>query len=175
MDDRRFREAVGLFASGVTVVTVRTAQGTDLGMTVSAFCSLSLDPPLVLACVGSARFMHAAMAEATGFGVSVLADDQGALSDRFAGGMRDAQGSWTPWPEERDRFEGLTTRRAEQSDALLLDGALVGLDCRLHGSHDQGDHTLFFGEVVGFERGRDGKGPLLYQSGRYASLGEPVG
>jgi len=172
MDQQSFRDAVGHFASGVTVVTIRDPQGIDLGMTVSAFCSLSLEPPLVVVCVGHGRYFYPAMAVASGFCVNVLGEDQAAISDQFAGGTRDSDGHWQPWPEDRDRFEDVATLRSEQSGALMLAEALVGLDCRLHDRHDAGDHSIFIGQVEGFRLAADlaSRGPLIFHTGRYGSL-----
>lgn len=88
----RFRGALGRFATGVTVITTATADG-PIGCTVSAFCSLSLDPPLVLACLGRERSMHRALAAAPGFGVSILASDQGAVATAPTCGARSP--TWT--------------------------------------------------------------------------------
>jgi len=84
VDARAFRHALGQFASGITVVTTRDHGGQLLGLTVSAFCSVSLHPPLVLVCVDARSETHAAFVESKVFGVSVLADDQDAISERFA-------------------------------------------------------------------------------------------
>ena len=84
IDPDSFRSVLGRFASGITVVTTRDAEGRDVGMTVSAFCSVSLDPPLVQVCVDHAASLYAALAVSTRYGVSILASEQEALSRRFA-------------------------------------------------------------------------------------------
>ena len=169
IDAQAFRQTLGHFASGVTVLTGRSEALGDLGMTASAFCSLSLDPPLVLVCVSRQAALHDVLLGGPGFGISVLAASQVALSDRFAGGIRDADGRWQPWPDERDRFADLATTRGPHSGALQLDDALVSLDCALHDSADGGDHTIVIGRVLHIrplasDRASD---PLLYHGGRY--------
>lgn len=157
IDADTFRAVLGRFASGVTIVTVRDAEGKDHGMTVSAFCSLSLDPPLVLFCVDHAASMHDLLLEHPRFGISVLSSSQEAFSRRFA----DQES------ERSERFYGIAYRRGE-SEVVLLDDALAHLECRVLRHHDSGDHTIFVAEV---ERGRalDGR-PLLYFRGGYAQL-----
>lgn len=155
IDPDQFRSVLGRFASGVTIVTVREAGGHDAGMTVSAFCSVSLEPPLVQACVDRAASMFAALAQASHFGVSILASDQEALSRRFAA------------VDSVHRFEGIGYRRGE-CGVVLLDDALAHLECRVHARHDAGDHVLVLGEV---ERATARQGrPLLYYRGGYAQL-----
>lgn len=157
IDADAFRAVLGRFASGVTIVTVRDADGKDHGMTVSAFCSLSLDPPLVLFCVDHTASMHDLLLEHPRFGISVLSSSQEAFSRRFA----DRES------ERSERFYGIAYRRGE-SEVVLLDDALAHLECRVLRHHDSGDHTIFIAEV---ERGQalDGR-PLLYFRGGYAQL-----
>jgi flavin reductase (DIM6/NTAB) family NADH-FMN oxidoreductase RutF len=151
LDADAFREALGRFASGVTVVTTRDADGRDRGMTVSAFSSLSLHPPLVLACIGHDATIAGSVSDAEFFGVSVLADDQEQLSRRFA-------------DPDADRFDGVPVSRAE-SGVALLDGALTHLECRIVARHAAGDHTIIVGQVLAAS-GRDGR-PLVHHRGRY--------
>jgi len=84
VDPRSFRAALGQFASGITVVTTRDREGRPLGLTVSSFCSVSLHPPLVLVCVDARSETHTAFAESGLFGLSILAEGQEAVSERFA-------------------------------------------------------------------------------------------
>lgn len=152
-----FRAALARFASGVTVVTVRDAAGNDHGMTISAFSSLSLDPPLVLLCVDHAAALLPHLRAAELFGVSILAEGQQELSTRFA-----QQGTV--------RFDGVACAHAPEGPALL-DGALVHLICRRVAEHPGGDHAILVGEV---ERTvvYDGT-PLLYADRRYARVAAP--
>jgi flavin reductase (DIM6/NTAB) family NADH-FMN oxidoreductase RutF len=155
IDPDSFRSVLGRFASGITVVTTRDADGRDVGMTVSAFCSVSLDPPLVQVCVDHAASLYAALVVSTRYGVSILAAEQEALSRRFA------------TAESTRRFDGIGYRRGE-SGVLLLDDALAHLECRVVASHDTGDHTMFVGEVES-ATARNAR-PLLYYRGGYAQL-----
>ncbi len=153
-DPAAFRSVLGRFASGVTVVTARDAAGTDHGMTVSSFCSLSLDPPLVLLCVEHSTEMHGVLHEASAFAVNVLSGDQEALARRFAEVMP-------------DRFDGVGFSRGVTGTALLAD-VLATIECEQRQRYPGGDHTIFTGEVVASSSsaGR----PLLYYRGGYAQL-----
>ena len=155
IDPDSFRSVLGRFASGITVVTTRDAEQRDVGMTVSAFCSVSLDPPLVQVCVDHAASLYAALVVSTRYGVSILAAEQEALSRRFA------------TAESTRRFDGIGYRRGE-SGVILLDDALAHLECRIVASHDTGDHTMFVGEVES-ATARNAR-PLLYYRGGYAQL-----
>lgn len=149
-----FRAVLGRFASGVTVLTVRDAKGRDHGMTVSAFCSASLQPPLVLACIEHRAEMSTVIPEATHFGISILAEGQESLSRRFA-------------ELPASRFDGIGYSRAD-SGVVLLDEALAHLECRKISAHEAGDHVIYVGEVVWAECEQDR--PLLYYRGGYAQL-----
>jgi flavin reductase (DIM6/NTAB) family NADH-FMN oxidoreductase RutF len=155
IDPDSFRSVLGRFASGITVVTSLDPQGRDVGMTVSAFASASLQPPLISVCIGHAASMHGALHAARRFGVNILASDQEALSRRFAA------------VESSHRFDGIGYERGD-SGVVLLDDALAHLECVRVAQHEAGDHTLFIGEV---ERAvaRDAR-PLLYYRGGYAQL-----
>jgi flavin reductase (DIM6/NTAB) family NADH-FMN oxidoreductase RutF len=155
IDPDSYRSVLGRFASGITVVTTLDPEGRDVGLTVSAFCSVSLKPPLVQVCVDHAASAHAALLLSTQFAVNILAAEQEALSRRFA------------TAESTRRFEGLGYRRGE-SGAVLLEDALAHLECRLVQRLDAGDHTLFIGEVE-VASARDAR-PLLYYRGGYAQL-----
>jgi flavin reductase (DIM6/NTAB) family NADH-FMN oxidoreductase RutF len=153
LDQDAFRAVLGRFASGVTIVTVLGANGRDYGMTVSAFSSVSLEPPLVMVCIGEEASLKPMIAEATHYGVSILASDQEPLSRRFA-----AHG---------ERFDGIGFTRGENGMALI-DGALAFMECRIVARHRAGDHPVVIGEVeaASVEDAR----PLLYYRGGYAQL-----
>ena len=155
IDPDEFRAVLGRFATGVTVLTTVDAGGRDHGMTVSAFCSLSLDPPLVLACVDHGATMHDMLAEGAPLGVNVLAAGQEALSRRFASG------------DPPKRFEGIGYQRGAQG-APLLDDVLAWLDCRVVARHPGGDHTIVVARVEG--AGINAERPLLYYRSGYATL-----
>jgi len=154
IDPDTFRAALGRFACGVTVVTARDSDGRDHGMTVSAFCSVSLEPPLVLVSIGHEASMHALLMREERIGISVLSAPQEALSRRFA-------------DPESDRFDGVGYARGENG-AALLDDALVHLECRVGRREEAGDHTILICEVqrADMHTGR----PLLYYRGGYAQL-----
>lgn len=149
-----FRAVLGRFASGVTILTVRDAKKRDHGMTVSAFCSASLQPPLVLACVDLRAEMSSVLPEATHFGISILAEGQESLSRRFA-------------ELPASRFDGIGYSRAD-SGVVLLDEALAHIECRKVASHEAGDHVIYVGEVEWASCEQDR--PLLYYRGGYAQL-----
>jgi flavin reductase (DIM6/NTAB) family NADH-FMN oxidoreductase RutF len=153
VDPDAFRSVLGRFASGVTVVTVRDPKGRDQGMTVSAFSSVSLSPPLVMVCIGHDASLHPLIEQVTHFGVNILSATQEALSRRFAAHL--------------DRFDGVGFERGE-SGVALIEGALAFLECRIVARHPAGDHTIVIGEVEAAEN-RDDR-PLLYYRGGYAQL-----
>jgi len=155
IDPDTFRSVLGRFASGITVLTARDDEDNDFGMTVSAFCSVSLVPPLVLVCVDRVASMHEMLLRASHFAVNILAAHQEALSRRFSG------------PDEHKRFDGVGYTRGENGVALL-DEALVHLECKVVARHEAGDHTVVISAV---ERAAayDGR-PLLYYRGGYAQL-----
>ena len=155
LDPDSFRSVLGRFASGITVITSIDADGRDVGMTASAFSSVSLHPPLVQVCVDRTASMFEALLQAERFGVNVLADEQEALSRRFAS------------VESSHRFEGIGYVRGD-SGVVLLDDALAHLECRISSRIEAGDHMIFLGEVDR-ATARDAK-PLLYYRGGYAQL-----
>ena len=156
LDDHAFRATLGRFASGVTVLTLRDASGEDRGMTATAFSSLSLDPPLILVCIGNAASIAPSLARATHFAVQVLAADQEALARKFA-------------EKDGDRFGGLTARRGIEG-LPLLDGVLATLQCRVAARHPGGDHEIVVGEVL--DAASHHGEPLLYFRGQYGRLAQ---
>ena len=154
IDEATFRSVLGRFASGVTVVTARSEDGRDHGMTVSAFCSVSLNPPLVLASIDQETEMFAVLNEVEFFGVNILDVDQEAISRRFA-------------EHDGNRFDGVGYERGK-SGVALLDGVLAHAECRIVARHEAGDHMLFVGEVE--DASVSGDRPLLYYRGGYTQL-----
>jgi flavin reductase (DIM6/NTAB) family NADH-FMN oxidoreductase RutF len=145
-----FKKGMRCFTSGVTVVTTRDGDR-NLGITVSAFSSLSLDPPLVLICVDKGAAAHDTFANAKAFVVNILSADQEEVSNRFAS-------------RADDKFE--TTKWHEGVLGLpVLDGSLGVVECVLHDSLPGGDHTIFVGRVAA-SSAAEGK-PLLYGQGGY--------
>lgn len=149
-----FRSVLGRFPSGVTVVTTKAADGSDHGMTVSAFCSVSLEPPLVLICIEKTASAHEALTTAPAFVVNILSAKQEQIARRFS-------------IVDIDRFEGVGFSRSRNGTAVL-DDVLGVIECSRFALHDAGDHTIIVGEV---ETGRAEIGaPLLYYRGGYAEL-----
>jgi flavin reductase (DIM6/NTAB) family NADH-FMN oxidoreductase RutF len=150
-----FRAALGRFASGVTIITVKTAEDAIHGMTASAFCSVSLRPPLVLVCVDHLAETYLHLRERGQFGVSVLKQEQEALSEFFADPERNPDGA---------RRLGIRYR-AMKSGMPVLENTLANLDCSIIAAHSAGDHTVFVAEVreVLLNQGL----PLIYFRGQY--------
>ena len=153
IDDARFRQAMGHFASGVTVVTTAST-GELYGMTVSSFSSLSLNPPLVLICIDKSVPSHDMIRDSGRFVVNILAERQEHLSRRFA-------------TTANDKFKGVAWHSG-QLGLPVLDNTLAAIECRLRDALDGGDHTIFVGEVVDAEV-REGA-PLLYYRRGYREL-----
>src|SRR5438309_6056943 len=153
-----FRKALGCFSTGVTVITVDEG-GEVHGMTANAFSSVSLDPPLVLVCVGHQARTHAHLQAKKRFGVNVLAADQRAISEYYAR----ASESHKHAEEAGARFD------RTPHGTPVLHGALAYLECRLHTAQDAGDHTIFIAEVEDVVV-REGD-PLLYFRGEYREIG----
>jgi len=154
IDHDAFRAVLGRFTTGVTVVTAIGPDGQDQGMTVSAFCSLSLTPPLVLICIDHTASMYGSLKVASHFVVNILCEDQEALARRFSG-------------TDPNRFDGVGYTRG-QTGLAVLDDVLGSVECRVTATQEGGDHDVFFGEVE-FAGASDGK-PLLYYRGGYAQL-----
>ena len=151
LDDILFRNAMGKFATGVTVLTT-LKDGEPHGMTANAFMSVSLDPKLVVISIGhKARFLEK-VTTAQKFGVSILAEDQEEYSRVFAGQM---EGS----PE----FVNL-------AGIPVLHGAVARIACEVVSTHIEGDHTLFIGKVLDIQL--EDKNPLLFFGGKYRKLAE---
>ncbi|MGH7613600.1 MAG: flavin reductase family protein [Gemmatimonadales bacterium] len=152
----QFRQLLGCFATGVSVLTARAVDGRPVGMTASSLASVSLDPPLLLVSVDRANEMHHALEAAPHFVVNVLAADQEALSRAFAA-------------DDANRFDGVGYRESRHG-VPLLDGALAYIECVRHAAVPGGDHTVFFGLVTG--GAVTDRRPLLYYRGGYANLGD---
>jgi flavin reductase len=158
---REYRDAVGMFTTGITVVTAR-AGGFGHGMTANSFTSVSLDPLLTLVCVEREAVMRKAVQEAASFAVSVLAGDQEDLARYFSHSGR---------PMGMAQFLPVAWRPGPVTGAPLLGGALAWLECGLQHAHDGGDHLIFVGRVLSAERAAR-RDPLLYFGGAYRRLGE---
>jgi flavin reductase (DIM6/NTAB) family NADH-FMN oxidoreductase RutF len=153
---REFRNALGRFATGVTVITASDVDRTH-GMTVNSFVSVSLDPPLVLVSLDNRSSMHRILGEAGPnregrYGISVLTEEQEAVSNHFAGRT----------------VEGMHVRFVTHHQVPLIEGALAHFVVQVTAAHLAGDHTLYLGHVEYFEA-HEGR-PLLFHSGRYRHL-----
>ena len=153
-----FRHALGQFATGVTVVTAERAPGQVHGMTANSFTSVSLKPLLILICVSHQAQLLPLIRKHKRFGVSILREDQRALSEYFAQTVED--------PQIEKRL-GIRYRWTETGIPLLGD-ALAHLACTVASEQPAGDHTIFIGEVESLDV-HEGK-PLLYLCGNYRSL-----
>lgn len=154
LDSAELRRVMGLFATGVTIITTRDGRGNFYGLTANAVTSLSLVPPLLIVCIDrkAETFLH--FYDSKTFVVNILAADQAALSTRFAqsGG---------------DKFGGVP-HRIGKLGAPVLEGVLGHLECRIVETHEGGDHVIHVGEVEHAES--PGGPPLLFFQGRYRQL-----
>lgn len=154
IDALEFRRALGQFPTGITVVTTKAPDGSPMGLTVNAFSSVSLDPPLVLVCIDNRSDTHSGFESSRVFGVSVLAEDQEHFSRRFA-------------RPGREKFLARDLHLGETGVALVP-GALVHIECRLNARLPSGDHTIYVGEAVRLVV-RPGR-PLLFHASGYTKL-----
>jgi flavin reductase (DIM6/NTAB) family NADH-FMN oxidoreductase RutF len=177
-DPARYREVIGRFATGVTVVTTFSREpygaldglapspkvvGPELhpwGTTVNAFSGLSLDPPLVLICIGRGRKIHPVIAAAGRFAINILGEDSQDLADCFAG---------APSSYPRSAFCN-APYRVGLTGVPLLEAAIAHLECTLERSIDAGDHTIYIGRVVDVGGGDDDALPLLYFRQHYLRI-----
>jgi 3-hydroxy-9,10-secoandrosta-1,3,5(10)-triene-9,17-dione monooxygenase reductase component len=150
---RRFRDVLGRFATGVTVVT-SISDGEPVGMTCQSFSSVSLDPPLVLFCPAKTSRAWPRIHRSGHFCVNLLAHDQYALSDRMAS-------------RGRDKFAGLAWHLSPATGSPLFDGILGYVDCTIEAVHEAGDHDIVVGRVLELES-TDVPHPLLFFQGQYA-------
>ncbi|MEK7724847.1 MAG: flavin reductase family protein [Acidobacteriota bacterium] len=150
----QFRAALGSFASGVTIVTTKDTNGHLHGLTVSAFCSVSMNPPLILICILKVTGSHHAFEQSKMFVVNILEESQQQLSNHFASHLD-------------NKFTGQDYQLSENGLPVLAD-CLVNLECSLKNSYDGGDHTIFVGEIekVILNEGN----PLVYWKGGYRDL-----
>jgi flavin reductase (DIM6/NTAB) family NADH-FMN oxidoreductase RutF len=147
----QFRRACGRFATGIAIASVLDAKGAPHGLTVNSFSSVSLDPPLILICLGHAVSAIHHFRTASHFGINILAEDQRAVSDRFS-------------RQREDRFEGVPWQPGI-TGVPLLPGVLAAIECAVYRIVPMGDHDILVGEMVHVQVA-DGE-PLLHFSGRY--------
>ncbi|MEM0923300.1 MAG: flavin reductase family protein [Pseudomonadota bacterium] len=154
-DIRALRDALGAFATGVTIVTARAQDGEPVGFTANSFTSVSLDPPLLLVCLAHKAFSYGIFREADSFAVNVLEAGQEEIARRFATKSVDKFGEteWTPG----------------SLGAPLIAGSLARFDCAMHQRVVAGDHDVLMGRVLGFSR-HEGQA-LVYHFGEFRTLG----
>ncbi len=156
-DARTFRNALGCFPTGVTIVTTMAGDASPVGVTINSFCSVSLDPPLVLFCLDNKSTGLEAFKATRRFAINVLSQHQRELSIRFASRLDD---KWKEVPYER-----------WGDGAPILGGCLANFDCTVVEIREGGDHQIFVGRVERLHCGDPGD-PLVYYRGTYARLCE---
>lgn len=152
---RDFRNALGRFATGVTVVTALNSDGKPIGVTISSFNSVSLDPPLILWSLANNSPKLEAFRQASHYAINVLAADQRGLSNRFAS-------------RADDRFADVPVR-AGRAGVPLIEGCCAWFECTHEAHYPGGDHVIFVGHVEGFARGEP-TSPLVFFDGAYCWL-----
>lgn len=152
-DTRHFRHALSQFATGVTIITTRLADGSMLGLTASSFNSVSLDPPLILWSLGNAANSMSAFTGNSHYVVNVLSADQAALAEQFA-------------TRKKDRFDGVKYTLSHTGHPIL-EGVSAWFECHNRSRYPEGDHVIFVGEVerCQFEPLK----PLIFHSGKFLS------
>jgi flavin reductase (DIM6/NTAB) family NADH-FMN oxidoreductase RutF len=147
-----FRASLAMFATGVTIVTARTAAGELVGLTANSFNSVSLSPPLVLWSLAQAASSMAAFSAGSHYAINILAADQKDLAERFAS-------------KRADRWDGVAFEEGAQGAPLLV-GAAARFECFNRSRYQEGDHVIFVGEVERCSH-RAGAAPLLYHGGKF--------
>lgn len=157
-NQRELRDVLGMFATGIAVVTA----GRDIprGVTVNSFTSVSLSPPLVLVCLKQGSAMHQKILDCGVFAVSMLASDQESVARHFANQTR---------IRGEEEFRVIEWVRGERTGAPIISGALAWLECSLATVYDGGDHSIFLGSVVDADR-RDHHEALLFFGGNFHRL-----
>lgn len=156
---REFRDALGLFPTGVAIVTTVDAQGQPAGITVNSFTSVSLDPPLILVSIARTSRNFDLFMKASHFAVNLLREEQRHISSAFAS-------------QHADRF-GQVRHRPGHGNAPLIDAHLVAFECETYARYEGGDHVLLLGKVVGLNLNAHlPPKPLLYFRGQYRELSE---
>jgi flavin reductase (DIM6/NTAB) family NADH-FMN oxidoreductase RutF len=168
VDPRTYRDVLGRFVTGVTVVTALDDRATDngsqpqpWGTTVNSFTSVSLEPPLVLVSIGHERSIHPLIERTRRFAVNVLGEDSQAISDCFAG---------APSELPREAFCNASYRIGEHCGLPILEAAIAWVGCSVERVIEAGDHTLYIGRVEETGVADDAGWPLLYYRRRYLNI-----
>ena len=157
IDTREFRQTVGMFATGVTVIAAEI-EGTVHALTANSFTSLSLDPPLVLFCVGKGTKTGQLIRVGARFCVNILHEGQRDLSTYFGGAWK---------ADDPPPFVFVNWYESPR-----LEGSAAALSCRVDAIHEGGDHWIVVGHVGAFQRREDGVAPLVFHAGRYVGLAQ---
>jgi flavin reductase (DIM6/NTAB) family NADH-FMN oxidoreductase RutF len=158
ISSEEFRLALRHFPAGVTIVTIRAGEEIH-GLTVSAFASVSADPPLIMVIIENRHHAYNLLQEPEAvFGVNILGEEQSELSNRFA------------WVKDENRFALGNWTTATTGVPILAD-ALAWLDCRIHARYPAGTHTIYVGEVVASDVPEEEAPPLIYWNRGYRKLG----
>lgn len=159
-DSRAFRNAMGSFATGITVVTMAKPDGNLKAMTANAFSSVSLEPPMLLVCIDKGASMHEWLDHVDAFGVNILSDAQQDVSNIFA--------SSGTHPEP---LSGVP-HTIGPLGVPIIDDVILWTSCKIVHKYPAGDHTILVGQVEGLENNQTVNDPLLFHSGKYHRLGE---
>lgn len=157
IDQRDFRNALGSFATGITVVTAKTKNGNSIGVTINSFASVSLDPPMVLFSLKTTSPMTQLIQNCGHFTVNVLSSTQQDISNLFAS-------------SGEDKFTQAAHTIGENG-APVLEGCLANLECDITNQYHGGDHMIFVGQVTSLSYETDGD-PLLYYKGAYRTIAD---
>lgn len=158
IDQREFRNAMGAFATGVTVITTLDGQRAPVGVTVNSFTSLSLDPPMVLFCLDLKSNSFQAFHQNRHFAVNILREDQVALSSTFA-------------KSSAEKWSGVEFHTWE-TGCPVFEGCIANMECDVASIYEGGDHVIIVGQVRRMQYERNDCKPLLYYRGRYGQIGE---
>ena len=157
ISSEEFRKALRHFPAGVTIVTVRTGEEVH-GLTVSAFASVSAEPPLIMVIIENRHKAYSMLQQEDAvFAVNILGENQFELSNRFA------------WVKDEDRFTMGAWSKAETGAPILVD-AVAWLDCRIHGRYPAGSHTIYVGEIQASNVPQEEAPPLVYWNRGYRKL-----
>lgn len=156
IDPREFRNTLGCFATGITVITTVDREGAPVGFTANSFTALSLDPPLILFCLDRNATCFEAFHRNRHFAINILSVEQQEISNRFA-------------KTGADKWSGVEFANGESGSPILA-GCLGNLECEVDEVFEGGDHVIFIGKVTALWRSEGDTQPLLYFRGRYAGL-----
>ena len=155
---RGFRDAMGMFASGVAIITVAPADGVPHGMTANAVMSVSLDPPLLAVAIDNRAHTNGLVRRERHFAVNILSDEQSELANRFA--TRDARGD--------ELYADVAHTRSALGDPLI-DGALGQFSCEVVNEHVEGDHTIWIARTIALTHSSANGNPLVFHRGYFSS------